>query len=331
MSILFATNRIHDAVVIAGAAVETTDSNLFFASHVGSGMQTKGSASTIDTLEFRHKETATDTTWLHSVVAFDRHHGGANGDGTIMFVCRDAADNTIFFFDILNGGALISVSGTSTVTDSLAGGAAEVIPGPTTFDVKIVMDTNISVTVYRNGGSNPIAAAVAVRNGQGMPARQQWRASDWANSGTNYTQTTSEIIVADEDTRGLFLTDKFTMAAGELEEWTGDVADVADEVITTLISTTEIDKRFTRAISAYTGPSSALVRGLFSTAFCNFVTAGDMRMIATKDEEEYFTGKFGVVAAQLAFTAGFETNPIASTPWNTSEFTGFEVGIKSTF
>lgn len=328
MSILFTSNRIHD-VIVSGTGVVTTNATLFFSGHVGSGIQTKGSSSQIDAFDIYHKETATDTTWIHAVVAFDREHTGSNGTGTIMFRCFDVNDNSIFEFDINSGTARISVFGTSQINDNISGQIGNGIPGPTTFDVKIVMDANITVIVYRDGGAVPIAEATAVRNGQGMPAREKWRCWDWRNSGSNYTQTTSEMIIADEDTRGLFMTDKFTMAAGALEQWNGNVSNIADGSTSTLISATEINLKFTRAISAYTGPSSALVRGLFSTVYCNFVTAGDIRMIATKDNEEYFTGKFGVISAQKPFTVGFDTNPIASTPWNTSEFTDFEIGIKS--
>ena len=331
MSILFITNRIHD-VIVSGTGVITTDPTLFFSDHVSYGIQTSGSSTAaINSIDVYHKETSTDTTWIHAVVAFDVSHFGNNADGTIMFRCFDSADNAIFEFDLRDGLARISVFGTSQVNFTISGQVANGIPGPTTFDVKIVMGANITVTVYRDGGTVPIAEATAAANGQGSPAREQWRCFDWTNAGSNFIQTISEIIIADEDTRGLFMTDKFTMAAGELEQWDGDVADIADELVTTLISNTKIHQQFPRAIAAYTGPDSALVRGLFSTVYCNFVTAGDIRMIATKDEEKYFTGKFGVVSAQKPFTVGFENNPIASTPWNTSEFTGFEFGIESTF
>ncbi len=333
MSIILATNNIAD---VGGNPIKDTTAGRFRSTHVGYGIATEGTSShtPVATAEFKHAPVGGDVTWIHCKIWHSHNVGANNGTGAFWCAIRDASNALICDFDLdFSPDVHVTLFGASTVNYTPAGNRNPYNSVATIGDVDIKLTVSVAtltVEVYIDGGEYPYFNLTVANNGKTAPVFEEWRCFDWLDTNVTVRQVISEYIVADEDTRGLGLTDKFTLADG-VNTWTGDVADLFDENVSTGMTADALGKRVTQAVTAYGGPGASVTRAVVITAYGDVDGAdGDVRGAARANDQDFFTGNAGLKnGIPESRSVAFDTNPIDSSAWLEADFTDFEFGIEA--
>lgn len=328
-----------------GGAYKTTRAGSFRSSRVSHAIEMHGTAGTMQTRAIHgFAPVAGSVTWVHAQVGFFGSSHSApqdhsNADGNMLFAARDASGAIVAEFTVLNGKLRIRAYGSSTADSadySLTNLSSSTLYA---LDVKIDLSSgNIAVEAYLSAvdaSALPILS-VSVANSatpRTSPVQLEWRVYDLADhsSHTAYQQI-SEVMVGDEDTRGLGLTDLMTFGAGTHADWVGDPAGLTDASDATGVSTATLGAKVSRAVSAYGGPASVAVRGLFIPARGS-AEAGDVRAflrdVAGAMDHAAATG-YGLPAGAIGYgLAEFAVNPATGLPWDTGDLTGIEYGLEA--
>ncbi len=332
MTILFASN---DPADFSGGYIKNTTAGRFRATHVAHAFESGGDAAPTEAFTQNNPAAAGDITWYHVQMWHNDSCGGNNATGKFWCTGYDAAGKRIFTFDCGGtGGVAMRVYGSSTVSH-IPNGQNTPWPSVSTlmdWDLKVDLSgSDIVVSLYRDQSSTPYFTATATNNGKTNPVALVWQAYDWENSGSNWHQVGSEFIVADEDTRGMGLSNLFTYAAGAHSDWVGDAADLSDEDAETGMTVDTTGQKVSRAIATYGGPASTLVRGVFLQLRAGVSGAvGDLRGLARESAVDYVTADAGVPAARTTgVLVGFDDDPDTETGWDTADLTNFEFGVES--
>ncbi len=328
-----------------GGAYKTTRAGSFRSSRVSHAIEMHGTASTMQSKAILgFQAVAGSVTWVHAQVGFFGSTNSApqdhsNADGNMFFAARDASGAIVAEFTVVDGKLKIRAYGSSTAdsgTYSLSNLSSSTLHA---LDVKIDLSGgNIAVEAYLNAVDASAAPflSVSVANSatpRTNPMQLEWRAYDLADHSAHTAyQQISEVMVGDEDTRGLGLTDLMTFGAGTHADWVGDPAGLTDGDDATGVSTATLGARVSRAVATYGGPASAAVRGLFIPARGS-AEAGDVRAflrdIAGATDHAAAAG-YGLPAGAIGYgLAEFALNPATGLPWDTGDLTGFEYGLEA--
>ena len=234
----FVSNNIAD---FTGGAVKTTRAGSYRADRVSGAIEMSGTATAPNSLATHGFAPVPGAmTWCHARVGFigstlSAPQAAATADGALFFEARDAGGAIVCDFTILDGSLRLRAHGASIA--SSAGYSLTNLSSVSLYALDVRCDLsggNIAVDAWIGAadGSAPPVLSIAVANSAAPktnPAQLTWRAYDAADHSSHVVyQQISEVMVGDEDTRGLGLTDLMTFGAGTHAAWEGDPAGLAE-------------------------------------------------------------------------------------------------------
>ena len=338
----FVSNNIAD---FTGGAVKTTRTGSYRADRVSGAIETSGTASTPNNLATHSFAPVPGAvTWCHARVGFfgsshSAPQAASTADGALFFEARDAGGAIVCDFTIVDGALRLRAHGTSTA--SSAGYSLTNLSAVTLYALDVRCDLtggNITVDAWLGAADSnaPPFLSVTVANSAAPktnPVQLTWRSHDAGDHGSHTVyQQISEVMVGDEDTRGLGLTDLMSFGAGTHADWEGDPAGLEDASDASGVSTATLGAKVSRVVATYDGPASVAVRGLFIPARGS-AEAGDVRAflrdIAGATDHAAAVG-YGLPAGAIGYgLAEFALNPATGLPWDTGDLTGFEYGLEA--
>jgi hypothetical protein len=279
--------------------------------------------------------TSTSLVWIHGQASFGNSAASTNNVQALIVRSPDAVSRIIVRQTATIGVLKVSQrNAAGTITDLATAGSAVTTGTNHQFDLKIDYSSSGGVDLYLDG--------VLVINYIGDPRTDAATQLNQVDLGCPHPALTlaggwSEVIIADEDTRGMSLWTLAPVAAGNTQSWTPNTVGNINEVIisdTTLVSTNVND-----ALSQWTTPTSAPsgnwgVKAIVQEARVRIGTTGpqhfdwSLRTAST----DYVAG---VSNAPLTSFSNFKnqlwtTNPNTSGAWAITDIaSGFNLGIKS--
>lgn len=258
-----------------------------------------------------------------NVTSASVRHLGIGKFGTLnsLFLGASAASGTRY--------ALFKYDGT-TATQLAAEAGNSLINSMTKIDMQIInYGTAATVNVYLNGSNSPMityTGDVTAGGNTSLDTVLLYR------PGTSVFFSTSEIIVADSDTRRMSLVTLAPNAAGDANTWTGAFSDVNETTINdaTLISSTTAGDNFQANLTNLPAGSFA-VQAVKVAARASKSTTG----IASIAPGVKTNTTISVPAASPLSTA-FQTvetlyniNPVTVAPWSMTEINSLQTNIQS--
>lgn len=340
MTFRFVSNNAAD---FNGGAYQTARANSYRTSRVSGAIEMTGdNDDPITYAEHSFAAVAGDVTWIHAQVALQASNifpGHGDSDGDLYCEAYDANADKLFQLDVVNGSTRLLVFGDTTGSQTFTN---DIHAGDLTrkaIDIKVDLSGgNLHVQVFRNatdGTAVPVwDVSVANTGAKGNPTRVRWRSSGTHFNSNSIFQQISEVMVGDEDTRGLGLTDLFSYGAGTHTAWGGDPAGLSDNDQETGVSTGSAGAKVSRTVSGYTGPTGVTVRGVFLPAHGKLVSIlGDVRAFLRNTTSGTQYDAAAAYGFDETLKAGdlveFANNPETAAQWNDSEFTDFEIGLEA--
>lgn len=304
-----------------GYVWEQTDLNLFDVTRVAGafGLQ-NGHAFTVD-----HAVAAGGTTWYHFRHAVTVLSGNFT-DGTLMEI-KDTNSNTLARVEYVDSNLRLVAVGTTTSTS----GTVRLAESTTySFDIQIVFGATTTARLYINGA---LFAERAVTTGAGFTAPTsigfRWNRPSFDDSSYYF----SEIIIADEDTRGMRLRELRPTAFGIFQEWDGSAASVRDSDLSTGISTATADRRVSFGVSNLENiQNSDVINRVVAQTYAQRGETGITKM------NHFFRFRNGTVTDGADITLGlfgqyyreeFPLNPSTGLPWVPADFRSLQTGVRS--
>jgi len=272
--------------------------------------------------------TALTDVWIHMgfYVEGTGFQGGTSTDGE-WFRVIDTQGRTIAYADLLNGTLTWGVSDNGSTFTAVA---TLTLPSNNTR-------TEIDVRVQVNSGGNNIASIYY----DGILISTQTRA--WAsatgiqhvaltNQDTNAVLHYSEVMVADEDTRGLRMSMMDPDAAGTVEDWDGAYTDWQTRGDGLVVSTPTAAERHHSNLAAYAGPASPTsVRGVFVQTHAKAGATGPTQIDGSL---RISTTNYDASDAKVPVDGGptvfeFTNDPATAIAWDTADFAALQAGLLS--
>ena len=269
-----------------------------------------------------------DTTWFHFRSRCD--FSPYNGTGSI-FQCFDAQNKLIakvskkdsdwaqsLTLTVYNGTTGITVQSVINMVQSQIN----------TLDIKIeVSNIIIRAELYINGTLAAQAQFGANPAGITNPIKFFIGCSHTGN--INDSQSFSELLVAESDTRNARLSLLRPNAEGANSQWTGSISSLADDDSTSGILTTQSGLRHSAKLTAYSGPAN--ISNLIVASQTTKGAGGPSKIRHTIRE-----GGVNYDSADIPLSDGlqyniFDTslNPATGLPWTSSDLSLLEVGVLS--
>lgn len=326
MAILFAGSKISDFSDSSGALTNTDAANRD-ANWSESSIELDAGT---DYLEISDIGSQVDV-WLHFLVR--EGSGGTQSDGTrveffdegegqqIMII---EGDNGEINLEYWNGASLTEVAPGFFLTSSLQ-----------TWDVHCKIDNSTGeFAIYRGGALLASFTGDTDLNSTSLTVERVRLSTGHNSSQDNFF---SEVILADEDTRGMRLKMLETSANGTNTAWTGDQTDVNDESDGTFISSGTAGQ-----IETYAMANVAAAQADFETIALVVSSRArndgggapqNIRHAIRQGGTNYFGGSN--LTLTTAFLGGpntqtvFTTDPDTAAAWNNTGLDSMEVGVDS--
>jgi len=326
MTIIFATNDLAD---FPGGILSTTAGD-FRSAYVSSAIQVSdgNSLTPIQISSSRIPPVAGDVTWLHFQYRKEINIGNANADGNMLFELVSGTGVKIMDFDVDNAILNCRLFGSSTLTTAVTGNGPST--GITAFDIKIDLTSDITIEVWINQALVHDESQ-AWTSSPGNPEYILWRGFDIDSGGTPSKQWVSELIVADEDTQNMGLSEMIPDAAGNYSAWKGDHVETGDNDLGTGASSSSTGQKLSSDLSSFGGPSSSALRALviLNKASTRGGTVGDLRNFLRIGGADFNGAALGVGETIKNYVTVYDQNPDTSSDWDTTDFAGVEIGIES--
>lgn len=277
-------------------------------------------------LVVNHGAPVGESTWYH-------FRYGHSIVGTIsspdIFQVRDAAGLLIAGLRVANSGFVNAVvyggSTTTSSTTPLANNTSYSI------DVQVVRNANTTVRFYINGGLFGEITTTAA--GRGTPSSFVFNGQALSNAGAGAFLQFSEIIVADEDTRGMRLREMRPTAFGLFQEWDGQASAVTDTDLATGVSTATANRRVSFGVSNLEniGVSDVINRVVVQS----FAQRGETGLTRFNHFFRYRGGAVEDGAPQTLDVLGqrfleeFPVNPNTAVAWVPEDFRSLQIGVQS--
>lgn len=263
--------------------------------------------------------------WYHFRYAYA--WGNATLGNTPVVEIRDGNSNIIATLSVV-GSQSLRASATGVTT---ANSGTQVISANVAYsiDMQVIVNTTITVRFYINGA---LYADLAVLNNsgtvRGIPASMTLRcASNWM------TAYFSEIIIADEDTRGMRVREMRPKSFGIFQEWDGVIANLRDTDLATGISVDEANRRVSFGITNVenVSPGDVINRVVAQT----FAQRGESGL---SQFNHFFRHRDGTVTDGTPQTLSvlgdfyveeFPINPRTGVAWTPEDFRSLQSGIRS--
>jgi hypothetical protein len=320
-NILFASNNIsHFPTAVSSNVVGTFDPTRVPYSIAAYKFETLNSPSFIPTTG--------DVTWFHFRTYFKYIDYNAvrtllratDSAGNLIFEIRKLKDTYESFctIKVYNGVSPI------TVTTNL----------PLTFekmnfiDVKVTVGSlKVEAAMYVNGQLAGVATLASNPNNFGAPSRFSIGTA-FTSDMDNY-QHYSEIIVADDDTRNARLNLLRPDAAGNYDDWQGQLSVLSDDDTTTGMTTIAPDKFQTVGLTDYTGASNISNVVSISSTTRGRNSPTKIEHIVRLSGVDYFS-QTHPVPYELAYQiSDYKINPATTLPWTASDVAAIEAGFVS--
>lgn len=331
MAILHTATRLADFYVVDSIVVSnTTDTSTIDGSYITHGItgQTNGTANT--ELSITHAEPATDY-WIH--FNWDMPNGIDGGCDGWLFDVYDASNNKIFQLDALNGYFLSTVIGDTTDNSSITTYQVGTLGIIETYDIKItVTASNIVAELYVDQVSQGTATVANTTSGFGKPVKIDFVYNDIVGLSLS-AGTVSEIILADEDTRGYRLAELSLASAGNYSDFTGTLASQFDNNNNTILISNTAGDRTSGTLSTYGGVTSGyeIVDVRISSLATKTETSGvtNLKHFARISSTDYDnTTAHTLTSSACACQSSWPTNPNTSSAWTFGDLSTLELGIK---
>ncbi|AWY09389.1 hypothetical protein vBRpoPV13_32 [Ruegeria phage vB_RpoP-V13] len=266
--------------------------------------------------------------WIHYDIYGDNGAmDGTNADGKYWFLLLDSAhafvcgvtNGNIYFFTSNNGG--VSQSNQTTAF------AAPWTLTRITVDIHVEINNtgNDIMTVYHDGiqvGQVTIAnATTGATKVLGMA---------WSNDDLDGNVYLSQVMVADEDTRGLKLCVMDANAAGDNAAWTGDYTNIINDD-GTYISSATANQQEDWNLEAYPGPASPTGIRVFQKSKATKGVTGPtgvqhyLRISST----DYAGSTHANPSLANPIITEWATNPNTAGAWATADLASLIAGVKS--
>ncbi len=154
----------------------------------------------------------------------------------------------------------------------------------------------------------------------------------WAHEDTGDASYYSEVMVADEDTRGLRLAELAGDSAGNGIAWTGDYTDVVERGDGKAMYSTVAAERESWGLSTYAGAASpTAVRGVFVQAYGKAGTSGPSKIdpYLRVNSTDYDASLDVAPDPSIPTIAEWANDPDTAIGWDTADFATIESGIQS--
>lgn len=322
MTIVFASNDIVD---FQGASI-ITDTNDRRTAYVSESFEVaNGAGDPLHTSWTTWPEVSGTVTWIHFQGKKDINAGGANADGRVIGFIVDDTGAVVCYVNCVNGAWTLVVDGNSSATFSDP-------MGTTLRAVDIKIDTASTNTVFEFYVDQVLAKTHTASSTLGNPVAIMWQCYDLENGFGQTHLTVSEFIVADEDTQNFGLSDMTPDAAGNHTAWTGNHVETGDSDLGRVAFVDTTGQKLSSDLSTFNGPSSSALKALVITnrASVRGGTVGDIRNFVRISSTDYnASAALGVGEAIVPLISVFLTNPDTASDWDTTDFSGVEVGVES--
>lgn len=315
---------------LPGAGANSTDAtgrdSAYSPSNIKFNVQSSGDAFPCS---MKHVQPAGDY-WLHFRWYGTYAYNDVGSDGGI-FSLYDGSGIRIVQFDFLDGNGRIIVYGDTTVTGpNFSFGQFQVH----TYDVKVEVGANITVTLWVNEG---LVCTVTAANSAGRTqvARTTFDMDDLTGGSSSAHFYINEIIVTDgEDTRGWRLSMLVPTSQGTYNEWDLGYAVLADLSEDSRMAAAAAGLRTSWNPTAYGGAGgSAAIRAVIASTLAikgnsgpskvsNFLRIGGVNY----DGAAITPGAGG---ADLICQTVWDQKPGAGVDWTPADLAALEVGILS--
>tara|TARA_R110000772_G_scaffold141883_1_gene251591 strand:- start:2522 stop:3553 length:1032 start_codon:yes stop_codon:yes gene_type:complete len=284
-----------------------------------------------------HGATVGDSLWIHhnvtcittTITSFRN-----NIDGYI-WDARDVSGNLVARLDLIDNLFYLNVYGETSNSINVSDlNTFRTAPNGTTLilDIRIDVDgLDTTATIWNN---NTLLTSVSTPNvvpTVGKPTYTQFTLSD-TNSDSRYS--VSEIIISDEETRGMRLAEFPISTSGNYTDWTGNVTDLFDNEDATYVISDTPGEKISGTIPAFLGATVD-----YEVKAVSISSRAWKSLDSSVTDLKHFI-RIGAVDYELAETHTTTTeekrayhstsilNPATTTAWTFSDLVNLEAGIK---
>jgi hypothetical protein len=330
MAILHAGHEA-GAVRLDSSAGYTTEAGTYNSTHSRSAIVAWGQINACANIDVTANFIETDV-WFHGVGINALYTTGGDVGETGASILRFINDGGAAIIDILvttPGSCTLRLFG-NVQTDMIISGMVETNIRNRTIDIQAwVAGEFLYARVFINGEERVTAQASGVpgilssiRLGSACASTSvQWYYRHWC---------WSELIVATEDTRGMYVKTTWPIGAGQYSESIGGYSNV-DEVISDALVAEFVaaDQRLTVTHSGIGTPTGQVLAVVINGRANSDATTMPVRLLRVGNQD--FTGSTPVTLNSFLsnFTEIFPTNPATGQQWAVSEVNSLQYGIKA--
>lgn len=244
-------------------------------------------------------------------------------DGNFVVV-QDSNSNNLAALSVLNSELrLVVIGDTTTETGQQRIGTYT----PYSMDLHVIVSSTITARWYINGA---LYGEATVQNTEN---RGVGRNITWAHTYNNADALTSEIIIADEDTRGMRVREMRPKSFGIFQEWDGSIQALRDTDLATGISTDTADRRVSFGVTNIENVKAGdVVNRVVAQAYAQkgetglsafnfFFRHRDGTVTDGSDQTLTVLGDY--------FSEEYLTNPLTGLSWQPEDFASLQTGIQS--
>jgi hypothetical protein len=284
----------------------------------------KNSSSTpAEAVNFQHDAAAGNVTWYH--FAMMMHEATDGNDGGELHKFFDVNGLVIGYIHMALGEMGI------TAETSAGSDASTTFSVPLTlkrYDVKIDITTTMAIDIYEEGGGSPIRSASIALGTSAKPG--QMSLTQYDNFRDLYT---SEVYMADYDTRNTRPVKQKVNATGNYSAWTGGFAEVSDGDVSTAASGAAGADKLSMNLITYPGPASPTgIKEVVVKMMASKGASGpaNIRAMCRISSTDYFSGNLSPVqGVPQNVYATFALNPNTSAAWATADLDTTEFGVEA--
>ncbi len=273
-------------------------------------------------LPISHNAPASTEVWYHFRFGQDQNLS-INADADLVTI-SDANSETLAQMQWINGFLRVSANGD---TEAWSGQQALGVNTMYSMDIQVDVTSTVTIRWYINGalyGEKTVSNSVS---GFGVPANMTLR------NASGHPAYFAEMIIADEDTRGMRVREMRPKSFGIFQEWDGAITALRDTDLATGISTDTANRRVSFGVTNIENisPGDVINRVVSQT----YAQKGETGLSSFNHFFRYSDATTEDGAAQVLTTTGayyleeFSTNPKTEVAWDPADFKSLQTGLRS--